>query len=201
MNRLTATGAMLALALLVTGCAPAMVKTESTPVKPQLPTPRPPLATDLGNRVDTSAQALAAPVIEPVQLEEPEVLPVWSDALLASLDQGNHHPAIQSLLQKAQAAREQDNLQAALTWLDQARQIQPRNPDVLYRQAWVLARAGQYADAEQLLQRARMFSMDNSLSARIALLRSDCLQQLGREDEAESERREAARLDPALVTG
>lgn len=203
MNRLTVTGAMLALALLVTGCAPAAVRTSSDSMvtRPSLPSPKPPLANDSYSRVDNSAQAAPATVVEPVQLEAPEVLPEWNDALLVSLDQGNHHPAIQSLLQKAEQSRQQENWSATLTWLDQARQIQPRNADVLYRQGWVLAHTGRYSEAEQLLQRARMFSTDNSLTARILLLRSDCLQHLGRDSEADSVRREAARLDPSLLIG
>jgi tetratricopeptide (TPR) repeat protein len=149
---------------------------------------------------DSVASAPSAPVPSSVE-NTSAALPVWRDSLLAQLDQGQHHPAVLALLQKAEQARRQNNWSAAMTWLDQARQIQPRNAEILYRQAWVLSHTGRYEEGEQWLQRGLMFSLDNRLSARMQLLRAECLQHLGRTNEAQTARRQAARLDPALLSG
>ena len=53
------------------------------------------------------------------------------------------------------------NWSAALTYLDQARRIEPRNPYVLYRQAKAVSSAGDSTRAKQLLERARVFANED----------------------------------------
>jgi tetratricopeptide (TPR) repeat protein len=73
------------------------------------------------------------------------------------LDEGEHHPAVQVLLTQAEDARQQGNNQQALSYLDRARQIQPRNSAIFYRQAWLNYQLGELQQSQQLLQRAQLF--------------------------------------------
>lgn len=73
------------------------------------------------------------------------------------LDEGDHHPAVQVLLTQAEDARQQGNNQQALSYLDRARQIQPRNSAIFYRQAWLNYQLGELQQSQQLLQRAQLF--------------------------------------------
>jgi tetratricopeptide (TPR) repeat protein len=73
------------------------------------------------------------------------------------LDEGEHHPAVQVLLIQAEDARQQGNNQQALSYLDRARQIQPRNAAIFYRQAWLNYQLGELQQSQQLLQRAQLF--------------------------------------------
>ncbi|MCA6059291.1 hypothetical protein HUF18_05835 [Thalassolituus sp. ST750PaO-4] len=120
-------------------------------------------------------------------------LPQWQDGMLASLSQGEHHPAVASLFAKAEQARQQQLWRKAMTYLDQARQIQPRNPAVFYRQAWVSLQMGDAVRAEQLLQRALVFAGgDMELTRRLRLLMAEALDAQGRGAEADNLRRQAA---------
>lgn len=113
---------------------------------------------------------------------------------LASLEQGQHHPAIAALFAKAEQARLQQRWHMALKYLDQARQIQPRNPAVLYRQAWVNLQLGRAAQAEQLLQRAKVFSSgDEALERRLDWLLADALDAQGKSSGAQAARQRATR--------
>lgn len=73
------------------------------------------------------------------------------------LDEGHHHPAVQVLLTQAEQARQEGNTNQALSYLDQARQIQPRNSAIFYRQAWMNYQIGELQQVQQLLQRANLF--------------------------------------------
>ncbi|MCB2386109.1 tetratricopeptide repeat protein [Thalassolituus alkanivorans] len=120
-------------------------------------------------------------------------LPQWQDGMLASLSQGEHHPAVASLFAKAEQARQQQLWRKAMTYLDQARQIQPRNPAVFYRQAWVSLQMGDAVRAEQLLQRALVFAGgDRELTRRLRLLMAEALDAQGRGEEARRLRQQAA---------
>ena len=83
---------------------------------------------------------------------------------IVSLDEGNHHPAVQVLLTQAEQARQKGNNQQALSYLDRARQIQPRNSAIFYRQAWLNYQLGELQQAQQLLQRAQVFLRSSSAS-------------------------------------
>ena len=72
--------------------------------------------------------------------------------------QGSNHPAVITLFQQADMAGQGGNWAAAMTYLDQARRIEPRNPYVLYRQAWVSYQSGDTERARQLLERARVYA-------------------------------------------
>jgi Flp pilus assembly protein TadD len=61
------------------------------------------------------------------------------------------------LFKQSDNAVQAGNWSAAMTYLDQARRIEPRNPYVLYRQAWASAQSGDTERARQLLERARVF--------------------------------------------
>lgn len=76
---------------------------------------------------------------------------------LLRLDEGQHHPAIQVLLSQAEQARQEGRSKQALAYLDQARQIQPRNSAIFYRQAWMNYQLGELQQVQQLLQRANLF--------------------------------------------
>ncbi|MGK0405733.1 MAG: tetratricopeptide (TPR) repeat protein [Oleispira sp.] len=76
---------------------------------------------------------------------------------ISQLDEGEHHPAVQVLLTQAEDARQQGNNQQALSYLDRARQIQPRNSAIFYRQAWLNYQLGELQQSQQLLQRAQLF--------------------------------------------
>lgn len=95
---------------------------------------------------------------------------------IVRLDEGNHHPAIQVLLTQAEQARQKGNNQQALSYLDRARQIQPRNSAIFYRQAWLNYQLGELQQAQQLLQRAQVFLRGSSASYDILQRRIQTLQ-------------------------
>lgn len=80
---------------------------------------------------------------------------LWRHDQNVALDVGEHHPAIQSLFAQAQEALSAGKPDAALTYLDQARQIQPNNARVLYRQAWLASVLGKRSAARQLIEKAK----------------------------------------------
>ncbi|UTW48544.1 tetratricopeptide repeat protein [Bacterioplanoides sp. SCSIO 12839] len=112
---------------------------------------------------------------------------------LSSLTDGHHHPAIAALFSQAEQARQKHQWHNALKYLDQARQIEPRNPAVLYRQAWVNLKLGKPAQAEQLLLRAKVFSKNAELTRRLDWLLADALSRQGRGSEAKAARERATR--------
>lgn len=71
--------------------------------------------------------------------------------------EGSEHPAVLMLFKQSDSAIQAGNWSAAMTYLDQARRIEPRNPYVLYRQAWASAQSGDTERARQLLERARVY--------------------------------------------
>lgn len=81
---------------------------------------------------------------------------------IMNFSEGNHHPAIANLFAKAESEKENNNWSGAMIYLEQARQIQPRNPAILYRQAWVKVQQYQPEQAKQLLNRAKVYSSGNS---------------------------------------
>ena len=95
---------------------------------------------------------------------------------IVRLDEGNHHPAVQVLFTQAEQARQQGNNQQALSYLDRARQIQPRNSAIFYRQAWLNYKLGELQQAQQLLQRAQVFLRGSSASYDILQRRIQTLQ-------------------------
>jgi tetratricopeptide (TPR) repeat protein len=92
------------------------------------------------------------------------------------LDEGEHHPAVQVLLTQAEDARQQGNNQQALSYLDRARQIQPRNSAIFYRQAWLNYQLGELQQSQQLLQRAQLFLRRSNVSYDILQRRIKTLQ-------------------------
>lgn len=111
---------------------------------------------------------------------------------LSSLQQGQHHPAIAALFKQAEHARQKRQWRKALKYLDQARQIQPRNAAVLYRQAWVNLQLAQASKAEQLLLRAKAFSTrDKQLMRRLDWLLADTLDAQGKTAKARIARQRA----------
>lgn len=111
---------------------------------------------------------------------------------LQRLDDGIHHPAIVSLLQQAEQARQLRQWQRVNTYLDQARQIQPRNPAIFYRQAWVRLQQNDAVLAEQLCQRGLVFAEDAGLKRLLYRLQADALDVQGRTAEALAVRRMAS---------
>jgi len=71
---------------------------------------------------------------------------------------GSEHPAVLMLFDQSDDALQAGNWSVALTYLDQARRIEPRNPYVLYRQAKAVAAGGDKERARQLLERARVYA-------------------------------------------
>ena len=92
------------------------------------------------------------------------------------LDEGKHHPAVQVLLTQAEDARQQGLPLQALSYIDRARQIQPRNSAIFYRQAWLNYKLGELQQAQQLLQRARLFLRSSNDSYEILQRRIKTLQ-------------------------
>jgi tetratricopeptide (TPR) repeat protein len=92
------------------------------------------------------------------------------------LDEGQHHPAVQVLLTQAEDARQQGQNQQALSYIDRARQIQPRNSAIFYRQAWLNYQLGELQQTQQLLQRARLFLRSSNASYAILQRRIKTLQ-------------------------
>lgn len=92
------------------------------------------------------------------------------------LDEGQHHPAVQVLLTQAEDSRQQGQSQQALSYLDRARQIQPRNSAIFYRQAWLNYQLGELQQAQQLLQRARLFLRSSNPTHEILQRRIKALQ-------------------------
>jgi tetratricopeptide (TPR) repeat protein len=99
---------------------------------------------------------------------------------LLRLDEGKHHPAIQFLLSQAEEARQQGDNRQALSYLDQARQIQPRNSAILYRLSWLNYQEGDLSQAQQLLQRAKLYlNADEILQQRVTSLQNEINATLG----------------------
>lgn len=120
--------------------------------------------------------ALAGCSLQP-SLTEPaslvSTLPSINNGRLSALDEGEQQEVLVALYQKAEQARQQGRLAITNTYLDQARQIQPRNPSVLYRQAWCYYQLGKINQAEQLIQRALVFAQkDQAMTERLNQLRS-----------------------------
>lgn len=108
---------------------------------------------------------------DPRTLESKEQKSIYHSNDLIRLDEGKHHPAVQVLLTQAEEARQQGSMTQALSYLDQARQIQPRNPAISYRQAWLSFQLGSLHRAQQFLQRAKLYMTgDKVLQQRVASL-------------------------------
>lgn len=120
------------------------------------------------------------------------LLPAMINGELAALDHGESHPALTNLYQKAESARQQQQWQLVFTYLDQARQIQPRTPTVLYRLAWASLQAGNNAQAEQFAQRALIYAEAGSeVEKRLYGLLAQSLSRQGRMMEAYSAEQKA----------
>ena len=131
---------------------------------------------------------------KPVTVSE-HALPAWEEGELASLSAGRHHPAVASLFAQAETARQRGALHKALTYLDQARQIEPRNPAILYRQAWVQLQLGNAYQAQQLLQRGQIFARsDPAMMRRMDALLAESLALQGKAQEAQAARQRATGL-------
>lgn len=76
-----------------------------------------------------------------------------------ALNQSN--PAVHTLMAKAETAEQRGEWQTALTYMDQARRIEPRNPYLLYRQANAYTKKGDYDIAYALIGRARVLAMED----------------------------------------
>lgn len=120
------------------------------------------------------------------------LLPAIVNGELAALEHGETHPALANLYQKAESARQQQQWQLVFTYLDQARQIQPRTPTVLYRLAWASLQAGNNAQAEQFAQRALIYAEAGSeVEKRLYGLLAQSLSRQGRMMEAYSAEQKA----------
>ena len=114
-------------------------------------------------------------------------LPAIVNGELAALSDGEEHPALLSLYQKAESARQRQQWQLVFTYLDQARQIQPRMPTVLYRLSWASLQAGNVAQAEQFAQRGLIYAeADSEVEKRLYALLAQSLSRQGRMMEAYS---------------
>ena len=71
---------------------------------------------------------------------------------------GSEHPAVVALMQDAGDSVADGNWRKALSFLEQARRIEPRNPYILMRQAEAYDVLGEKGTAGSLLQRARLFA-------------------------------------------
>lgn len=118
------------------------------------------------------------------QLAEPEIA-VNTVLPIQQLDEGEHHPAVASLLQQAEQARQLQRYGAAASYVDQAREIEPRNADIYYRQAWLALSQAQAIEAESFARRGLVFAAYNSDSYyRLQWLLADSLEEQGRLMEA-----------------
>lgn len=114
-------------------------------------------------------------------------LPTMDNGRLAALDEGESHPALISLYQKAEQARQAQQWQLVFTYLDHARQIQPRSATVLYRLAWASLQANNPAQAEQFAQRGLIYAESGSaVEKRLYALLAQSLNRQGRVMEAYS---------------
>lgn len=114
-------------------------------------------------------------------------LPAITHGELAALDQGEQHPALVNLYQKAEGARQRQQWQLVFTYLDQARQIQPRTPSVLYRLAWASLQADNHVQAEQFAQRGLIYAETGSeVEKRLYGILAQSLSRQGRMMEAYS---------------
>lgn len=114
-------------------------------------------------------------------------LPAIANGELAALDQGETHPALVNLYQKAESARQRQQWQLVFTYLDQARQIQPRTATVFYRLAWASLQAENNVQAEQFAQRGLIYvEADSEVEKRLYGLLAQSLSRQGRMMEAYS---------------
>lgn len=93
-------------------------------------------------------------------------LPETTALSIEALDEGEHSPALGALFAQAENARRAKALDNAQSYLEQARQIEPRNSETLYRKAWLFMQMNQPEAAEKLSQRALIFAAPNSPVAR-----------------------------------
>lgn len=104
-----------------------------------------------------------------------------SNLALQALDEGTHAPAVVALLAQAEQARLAGKITVAQGYLEQARQIEPRNPDILYRKAWLLWQSQNAQEAEPLCQRGLIFAEEGSLvQQRLIELLAQLYEQQGR---------------------
>ena len=96
---------------------------------------------------------------------------------LLHLDEGEHHPAVQVLLTQAEQSRQEGDAKQALAYLDRARQIQPRNSAIFYRQAWMNFQIGELQQVQQLLQRAQLFLRSSVANYKVLQRRIRALQE------------------------
>lgn len=123
-------------------------------------------------------------LVETQEIARPQ-LPVTVNGELAALADGEQHPALVSLYNKAESARQRQQWQLVFTYLDQARQIQPRTPTVLYRLAWASLQAGNDTQAEQFAQRGLIYADAGSeVEKRLYALLAQSLSRQGRMMEA-----------------
>lgn len=104
-----------------------------------------------------SACAQRPPISEPSPQEKLSI---------EALNEGDAAPALMRLFNQAEQARQRQEFDAAQAYLEQARQIAPRDPDVLYRKAWLFMQMRQPVAAEQLSQRGLVYAQPASLIAR-----------------------------------
>lgn len=117
------------------------------------------------------------------QAQEP--FTIESAPAIQRLDDGQHHPAIASLLGQAEQARQRGRLTTAARYIDQAREIEPRNPEIFYRQGWLALQQAQAVDAESFARRGLVFAVKKStIEVQLKLLLADSLEQQGRLMEA-----------------
>ncbi|MBM95914.1 MAG: hypothetical protein CMI09_08720 [Oceanospirillaceae bacterium] len=94
----------------------------------------------------------------------------WTSNDMDDFSQGDFHPAVKALLNNAQQAREEQNWSRAMTWLDQARQIAPRNAELFLRQAWVALQMDDQSLTRQLAERGLVFSEAEATSIKLEQL-------------------------------
>lgn len=136
-----------------------------------------------------SSTPTQGPTVSPQATVEREQL------TLTAIDEGQHHPAVAVYFRQAEEARLRGRLRQSMTYLDQARQIQPRNPEVLYRQGWLSLQMGDAVQAEHFVLRAKVFSLGNvMLSRRLDLLLAESYAQQGRAHESALARQRATGL-------
>lgn len=172
----------LTLVVLVSGCSS---------VPSASPTPNPTPTQSKSEQYPLSEVATELPVAESeVSHQQSSPIPDrWQADMLASLNQGQHAPVIQALLTKAERARQAGKWNTALSYLDQARQIQPRNGEVFLRQGWVRLQTGDLAQAEQLLRRGINLAQNCGEEVRLRLLLVEALEAKGKTQAAQAEQR------------
>jgi tetratricopeptide (TPR) repeat protein len=110
-----------------------------------------------------------------IELKKKDIVEIRSDIIKPieydfHMQNNDFSDVVASLFEKSEPYRLAQKWSLAMNYLEKARQIEPRNPHILYRQAWIKKQEGHYYEAKQLLNRASLYDVNGEIVAQIQFL-------------------------------